>query len=63
MLTTIKKALALALRGIDSIELYPNPNYDKNISSVAELNSRAWQLTGSSLRYAMDKVGAAHGGK
>lgn len=51
------------LTGINNIKLYPTEDYSKYISSINELNQKTWQLTGKSLRYAMDKVGNMYGAR
>lgn len=63
MLAFFKKSLRLMLTGINNIKLYPTEDYSKYISSINELNQKAWQLTGKSLRYAMDKVGNMYGAR
>lgn len=50
--------LAAALSyGLASLTLFPSGNYQRHISSASSLMEKAWNKTGDSMRFAIEKVG------
>lgn len=57
MTEQIRQLFATLTDGMERIDLNPTPDYHQHISTPAELNARAWQMTGDALRFALDTIG------
>jgi hypothetical protein len=66
MLNMAKRYLSAVWRGFDTLVLWPSASAKSiedirqrraHISTMEDLDRRSWQMTGDSLRQAIDKVG------